>query len=287
VIRAFSGELFKTVRRPAVWVCIVVLLAVAVTVGYAIPWLIYSYPPSGSSQGLPPGTTLADFKVTLYPPNFVRQTLQQWSVLGGVFALILGVLLQGSEYGWATIKTLYTQRSGRLEMLVGKVAALEVVVLVLVLALFMVDAAASTGVALIDGQSLSYPDSSVTAKAIAAMYLIFGFWSLFGLVLATLFRQSAMAIGLGLAYALVIEALIFGLTASLVPNVVNPIRQWFPLTNATWLANSFGQARIRGLQTATPAPYADATHAVLVLCVYLVAFAVITAWLLRRRDVTS
>ncbi|HEV8597678.1 MAG TPA: hypothetical protein VGR23_08155 [Candidatus Dormibacteraeota bacterium] len=287
MIRAFVGEMFKTVRRPAIWVCIVVLLAVAVTIGYAIPWLIYSHPPSGSGQGLPPGTTLADFKVTLYPPNFVRLTLQQWSVLGGVFALIVGVLLQGSEYGWATIKTLYIQRSGRLAMLAGKVGALAVVVLVLVLALFAVDAAASTFIALIEGQSLSYPEATTTAKALAAMYLIFGFWSLLGLVLATLFRQSAMAIGLGLAYALVIEALIFGLTASLAPNVVNPIRQWFPLTNATWLANSFGQARIRGFQTATPAPYADPTHDVFVLGVYVLAFAVIAAWQLRRRDVTS
>lgn len=286
MIRAFSGELFKTVRRPAVWVCIVVLLGLAVTIGYAIPWLIFSHPPAGSTQGLPPGTTLADFKVTLYPENFVRQTLQQWSVLGGVFALILGVLLQGSEYGWGTIKTLYTQRGGRLEMLAGKVAALGVVVLVLVLALFAVDAAASTAIAVVDSHSLSFPEPGVIAKALVAMYLIFGFWALFGLVLATLFRQSAMAIGLGLAYALVIEALIFGLAAALVPNVVNPIRQWFPLTNATWLANSFGQARIRDVPPTTPAPYADATHAVLVLGVYLVGFVVITAWLVRRRDVT-
>ena len=94
----------------------IALLAVAVTIGYAIPWIIYTYTPSGSSRGLPPGVTLADFKVTLYPPNFVRQTLQQWSVLGGVFALILGVLIQGSEYGWATIKTLYTLRDGRLTL---------------------------------------------------------------------------------------------------------------------------------------------------------------------------
>src|SRR5205085_825144 len=35
----------------------------------------------------------------------LRQTLQQWSTLGGVFALIVGVLLQGSEYGWGTVKT--------------------------------------------------------------------------------------------------------------------------------------------------------------------------------------
>src|SRR2546421_5402811 len=123
-MRAFLGELFKTVRRPAVWVCVLGLLTVAVTIGYGLPWLAETYAPPGSSQGLPQGTTLADFKVALYPINFVRQALQQWNVLGGVFALILGVLLQGSEYGWGTIKTLYTQREGRLTMLAGKVGAL-------------------------------------------------------------------------------------------------------------------------------------------------------------------
>ena len=287
-MRAFEGELFKTVRRIAVWVCIVGLLAVAVTIGYGIPWLFETYTklPAGSSSGLPPGTTLADLKVALYPQNFVRQTLQQWSVLGGVFALIVGVLLQGSEYGWGTVKTLLTQRGGRLEMLFGKIAALAVVVFVMVVALLVTDAVTSTGVALLDGKSLSYPGLSEMAKGVVALYLIFGFWGLFGLALATLFRQSAMAIGLGLAYALVIEGIIFGLAGNFAPDTVNPIRQWFPVTNAGYLAGSFGQAAIRGIRGA-PTPYADATHAVIVLLVYVVGFVAISALLVRRRDVTS
>src|SRR5258708_35532029 len=137
------------------WVLISVLLVLAILIGYAITWLIYTFPPPGSSQGLPPGTTLADFKVALYPQNFVRQTLSQWGVLGGVFALIVGVLMQGSEYGWGTIKTLYTQRSGRLTMLFGKLLAMFVVVLVIVLGLFAVDAACSWIVAHLDGKTSS------------------------------------------------------------------------------------------------------------------------------------
>ena len=199
---AFRGELFKVVRRPGVWVLVIVLLVLAILIGYAITWLIYTFPPKGASQGLPAGTTLSDFKVTLYPANFVRETLGQWGVLGGVFALIVGVLLQGSEYGWGTIKTLYTQRSGRLTMLFGKVAALAVVVFVMVIALFGVDAGSSTVVALIDGKTISYPDATTIVKAIVACFLIFGFWAMFGLALATLFQQSALAIGLGTFAAL-------------------------------------------------------------------------------------
>ena len=284
-MRALTGELYKTVRRPAVWVCLVLLLAVAVTIGYALPWIIYSHPPANAVTQLPRGTTFADLKLTLYPGNFVSYTLEQWNTLGGVFVLIVGVLLQGSEYGWSTVKTLYTQRDDRITMLAGKVGALAVAALVMVVALFAVDAISSAAAAILDGKPLNFPGVSEVAKGVGALYLIYGFWALFGLMLATLFRQSAMAIGLGLAYGILIEALIFGVASSVAPDVINPVRQWFPVTNSGYLAGSFRHLRIE--RESAPTPYADATHAVLVLLVYVVAFAVISALLVRRRDVTS
>jgi len=224
--------------------------------------------------------------VALYPQNFVRQTLSQWGVLGGVFALIVGVLMQGSEYGWGTIKTLYTQRSGRLTMLFGKIAALAVVVAVMVVALFAVDAASSSVVAAVDGKTIAFPSADVIVKALVAAFLIFGFWAIFGLALSTLFKQSAMAIGLGLAYALVVEVLIFGLLGGLGGDIVKKIQQWFPIANTNYLAQSFGQIRVRGLQGQTT-PYADASHAVVMLFLYVVAFTAITAYLTRTRDITA
>ena len=280
-MREFGGELYKTVRRPAVWVCVFVLLAIAVTLGYALPWLAETF--SKSSQGLPPGTTLADFKVTLYPQNFVLNTLG--NPLGGVLALIIGVLLQGSEYGWGTVKMLYTQRAGRLAMLFGKLGALAVLVVIMVIGLFAVDAASSVAAALLDGQTIEFPEATQIIKGMAAMALVFGMWAAFGFVLATLFRQSAMAIGLGLAYTLVVEGLIFGFGSSLVSGIKN-VQQWFPIANTGYLAESFGSVKIHGVPLSPP-PFADATHAVLVLTTYLVAFVVISAVLLRRRDVTS
>jgi ABC-type transport system involved in multi-copper enzyme maturation permease subunit len=283
---AFRGELFKAVRRPGVWVLVGLFLALAILIGYAVTYLIYTHPPPNSSQGLAPGTSLADFKIALYPENVVKQTMSQWGVLGGVFALIVGVLLQGSEYGWGTIKTLYTQRYGRLTMLFGKLLAMLVIVLVIAIGLFAVDAACSWIVVQLDGKTSSFPTADVIAKAIGAAFLIFSFWAVFGFALATVFRQSALAIGLGLAYALVIELLVFGLLAGLGANIVRPIQQWFPIANSSYLAQAFGQVRVRGFQ-GQPAPYADATHAVVMLLLYVIAFTTLTAWLTRTRDVTS
>src|SRR6202163_2588387 len=242
----FRGELFKIVRRPGVWVLVILLLALALLLGYVVSYLFDTYGSGAASQGLPKGTTLKDFKVGLYPENFVKGTFSTWGALGGVFALIVGVLVQGSEYGWGTMKTLYTQRYGRLTMLFGKVGALAVVVFVMVIALFAVDAASSTVVALIDGKTISYPDATTTVKAIVACFLIFGFWAMFGLALATLFQQSALAIGLGLAYGLVVEVLIFGLLGGLGGDIVKQIQQWFPVANTTYLTESFGAIRLPG-----------------------------------------
>ena len=286
MLAVFRGELFKVVRRPGIYVLIGILLALVILLGYAITYLIYTFPPPGSSAGLPAGTTLSDFKVALYPDNFVKEALGQWTSLGGVFALIVGVLMQGSEYGWGTIKTLYTQRAGRLTMLAGKLAAMAVVVLVMVLALFAVIAACSTVVATLDGKAITYPDAVTILKAIVAAFLILGFWSVFGLALATLFRQSAMAIGLGLAYALVVEVWVFGLLGGLGGTVVKQIQQWFPIANAGYLAESFGQITFRGIER-TAKPFADANHAVVVLLLYVVVFTALSAWLSRTRDVTA
>jgi len=223
--------------------------------------------------------------VTLYPENFVKQTFNTWGSLGGVFALIVGVLAQGSEYGWGTVKTLYTQRSGRLTMLFGKLGAVAVIVLVMVAGLFAVDAVASAVLATVDGKSLNFPAGDVIIKAIGAGFLIFGFWAVFGITLATLFRQSAMAIGLGLAYGLVVEQLIFALFRLGGINVQG-IQQWFPIANTGYLADSFGTVTIKGV-TVAGAPNVDAVHAVVVLVLYVVVFTAITLWFTRTRDVTS
>ena len=287
MLAAFTWESFKLLRRPAVWVCIGLLLALAVGLGYLTFYLVYTYAPSGPNSGLPRGVTLRDFKIALYPAAFVKYTLSTWDTLGGVFALILGVLSQGSEYGWGTVKTLYTQRPGRVALLAGKLGALSLAVLVLVLALFAIDALSSYVVASIDGKSTALPAGVDILKGLAAGWLIFEFWAVFGFFLATLFRQSALAIGLGLAYAIVIEGIIFQIAGNFGGDTVKRVLSWFPLANTGYLSQSFGAAVPAGLARTIAKPVADANHAVLVLLIYMTVFIALASVLVSRRDVTN
>jgi len=282
---AFRGELFKLFRRSSIWVTIGILLALAIGLGYLVTYLVATHPPAGARVRLE-GADFPALRSALYPSNLVSKTLTQWTNLGGVFALILGVLVQGSEYGWGTVKTMYIQRPGRLSMMAGKLAALLLMVLVMVIALFAVDAASSVVVALVDGRSIAFPAIIDLAKGMGATWLIFGMWAMFGVGLATLFRQSAMAIGLGLAYGLVIEGLVFGLLGRLGSDLVKQIHILLPIANAGYLSQSFGRSAGLVAGPAAAAPDADATHAVRVLAIYLIGFATLSALLIRRRDVT-
>jgi ABC-2 type transport system permease protein len=282
---ALRGEMFKLVRRGSIWVTIGILLVLAVALGYFVTYLVATHPPAGARARIE-GADFAALRNGLYPASLVSKTLTQWANLGGVFALILGVLVQGSEYGWGTVKTMYTQRPGRLTMLAGKLVALMILILIMVVALFAVDAASSLVVALIDGASSALPSITEVTKGLGAGWLIFGMWSMLGLGLATLFRQSAMAIGLGLAYGLVIEGLVFGLLGRLGSDVVTQVHIWLPIANAGYLSQAFGRAAGFAAGPAAAAPDADANHAVVVLALYLVAFVVVSAALLRSRDVT-
>jgi len=288
MLASFSWETFKLYRRPAVWVCIGLLLVLAIGLGYVALYLVYSYAPSGPNNGgLPRGLTLKDLKIGLYPLNFVKYTLSTWDTLGGVFALILGVLSQGSEYGWGTIKTLYTQHPGRIAMLVGKLGALSLGVIVLVVALFAVDLASSYVVASIDGKGTDLPAAVDILKGLGAGWLIFEFWAVFGFVLATLFRQSALAIGLGLAYAIVIEGIIFRLVGNFGGDTVKQVLSYFPVANTGYLSQSFGAAAPKALARSVAKPFADANHAVAVLLIYIAVFIVGSAVLVRTRDISS
>src|SRR5258708_8738897 len=120
-----------------------------------------------------------------------------------------------------------------------------------------------------DGKALGYPYGITIVKAVVACFLIFGFWAMFGLALATLFQQSALAIGLGLAYALVVEVLIFGLLAGVGGDFVEQGPPWVPVAHNRYLVDSFWAPKGPGVQRTTP--FSDAAHALLMLILFVAA----------------
>jgi ABC-2 type transport system permease protein len=282
LLGAIAGESLKMLRRPAVYVLGIILLAILVLLSYLFGWLILSHPPPRTT--FPPGVTPAELKKAFYPPNMVRQALSNASVLGGVLALILGVLTVGSEYGWGTLKTVLTQRPARLEVFLAKVVAVAGTLAVFAVLNLFAAAVMSVLLGLIDGQSLAFPDFLQIIAGLGTTWLIWNWYAAFGGFLAYWFRQSALAIGIGLAYLLVIDSLVFRIVGQLGGTIVQTVEEFFPGPNALALIQSFGSATpaAQGI----PRPITGAWQATLVVALYLLAALVASAILLRKRDVT-
>lgn len=283
MIGALAAELRKTLKRPAVWVCLAVLVLLMVGIYYALVWFVYSHPPPNFQQSLPRGTRVADLKASLYPLHFHRQVAGFSSSLGGAMALVLGVLSVGSEYGWNTFKTVFTQRPGRLTVLAAKFACLALLMLLLAVVMMAAGALASLALAALDGADLAFPAAWTIVEAGLATWLMYCVWAGFGALLAFAFRQSALAIGLGLVYVVLVEGLLFQVLGLTGADWVRKVEQWFPAANTTGLAQSFGRVVQGAAQPATPV--VTGTHAVIVLLVYAAAFVAGSAAFLKLRDV--
>jgi ABC-2 type transport system permease protein len=279
---AIAGEGLKMLRRSAVYVLGLIMLAILVLLFYLVTWIFLTYPLPGTR--FPAGVTAADLKKALYPANLVRQALGNASVLGGVLALILGVLSVGSEFGWGTLKTLFTQRPSRLDVYTAKFVAVAGTLAVFAVLNMAAAAVTSVLLALVDRQSLAFPDAVQIIAGLGATWLIWNWYAAFGGFLAYLFRQSALAIGLGLAYLLVVESLVFGILGQVGGTVVQNIEKFFPGPNASGLIQAFGSASPAAAQ-GTPKPIAGAGQATLVVALYLLSTLVAGAILLRKRDV--
>jgi len=280
MISSFKAEWRKLRQRPAVWILGGILLAALVFFGYAFDWVQLQFPSRHFHNDM--GLTPAQLKVALYPINFVKNSLAGVGILGGALSLILGALTVGSEFGWGTVKTVYTQRPSRLQALAGQLGVIGVITAIYSVAFFSVAALCSWTIATLDGHAATWPAAIDILKAVGASWLIFGCWALFGMALAYLFRQSAMAIGIGLAYLLTIEGILFRVLQGFDLTWVTNIEKFFVGQNAAALIQSFGQVfPVRGM----PAPIVSAGEAVLVLGAYAVLFAAASTVVTRVRDV--
>jgi ABC-2 type transport system permease protein len=150
------------------------------------------------------------------------------------------------------------------------------------LAFFTVAALCSWIVATIDGQPATWPAAIVILAALGSSWLIFGCWALFGMALAYLFRQSAMAIGIGLVYLLIIERVLAEALGGFDASWVTDAERLLAGQNANALVQSFGQVFP---ESGVSAPIATASEAALALAVYALLFVAVSTLVVRIRDV--
>lgn len=266
------AELAKQIRRPAHWL----LLAVAVTLSLTFAYLVPYAGRSGASgqPGVDRGLE------SMLPAQFAGNAIAGLPVFAGALALIFGVLVVGSEYGWETWKTVLLQRPSRATVLSAKLITVAVGTLTLVLALCAVAAGASTVVALAEDRPIDWPAATGVLAGIGAGWLVATMWAMLGVFLAIALRGVALPVGLGLVWLLAVQNLLSSIAAPLLDWVAEA-QKALPGPNAGSLVAALGA----GTDTPGVSEVVSAGQATGVLAAYLVAFVLLGGWLVRRRDI--
>lgn len=267
-------------KRAATWVLLGIWLFLSMLFSYGFPYLTYR---SGSTFD---GRARADILASVIPSGILTTLSSGFPFYGGVIALMLGVLALGSEFGWGTIKTTYTIGPGRLRLFAAKMLAVALILIPFVLVELALGAVASTAIALVEGAPIHWPSAMEFVRAIGVGWFLMVVWATFGVLLAVLTRGTALAIGIGIIYALIIENLIGAFATSL---------SWLqPVVDQFLRASGYSLVRAAGLSLGGDAnngpgsfagPFISGAHAFALLALYLIVFLVVSAALLHRRDV--
>jgi ABC-2 type transport system permease protein len=268
------AELLIARKRASTWILLAIWGLLSLMFAYVVPYVSYL---NGPGRG-----SLAE----LLPESLVGNLMGGFPFFGGVLALMLGVLTFGSEYGWGTLKTLFTQRPGRLQIFGAKLLALAATLVVFVVAVFALGALASSAIALREGVDFAWPSAWLVLRGLAAGWLVLAVWAALGALLAILSRGTALAIGIGILYALVIEGLLSALASQV--GLLDRLVELFVRANGYSLVVGLGVSADEVGDNGPGSfsgPFVDAKQAVLVLATYLAGLLLASGWLLRRRDV--
>jgi ABC-type transport system involved in multi-copper enzyme maturation permease subunit len=272
-----AAELLVLRKRASTWILLGVWLSLGLVFAYALPYLTYR------NGGEGPQTPLA----MMLPDRLADNLLGGFPFFGGVLALMLGVLVIGSDFGWDTLKTVFTQRPSRTRVFGAKVTALALALVPFAIAIFIGGAAASALIAGAEDAAVHWPSAWELIRGIAAGWFVLAAWAAFGVFLAIVSRGTALAIGLGILYALVIEGLLSALASQV--GWLDAIVGYFLRANAYSLVTAIGVPP-SGLTDNGPGsffgPFVGATQAIVVMSVYVACFLTASAALLNRRDVT-
>jgi len=276
MIASFRAENLKTRKRWANWILIGILLAWILLLTYLTLFLVVTLSPK-SIQGPVPASVL---KRRLFPENFVPTVLGASASIGAAIMLIFGALSTASEFGWLTVQTILIQKPTRATVLGGKLLALAAATLLVSVLMFAAAAVASYAAVTLDGSSSAWPSGEVMLQAFGALLLQLAVWTAFGAFLGIAFRSAAAAIGGGLTYLFVGEALLGSLLRS--TPVVKEVLKFLPGINGGAINGAF-PVTIR--DTAASTQLVSAGRGVVTLLVYLVVFTVFSLLIFQRRDV--
>ena len=199
--------------------------------------------------------------------------------LGGLFGVIYGAAIAGSEWTWGTFKTSVARGESRSRYLLSTFAAIAVVLAVGLLITFLIGVVAAAVGAMIAGIGLDGIGDADTLKGLpeqfARGWVAITATAALGFAVATLARSQLAGIGVGIAFY-------FGETFAgiFLPDVVQYLP--FHLANA---AVASGGGGLGGDQPGVTALPADT--ALVLVTVWLIGALVVAALFSERAEITG
>ena len=280
MIASLRADTLKARKRTANWILVGILAAWLVLLSYVLRYFVFKHPPQGFRSEVPPSVLIG----LVFPVNVIPTVLSVLGTIGAAIMLIMGALSTASEYGWSTVQTILVQKPGRGAVLGGKIIALAAASLIVTLVLFLIGAAASLILAEVDGQPVHWAAASDFVRAIGTAWLVLGVYTAFGMALGVVFRSAAAAIGGGLTYVFVVEAVLGNLLAN--TGGVKEVLKFLPGTNVAGLTRTFPFSPVSITRGAGGGPtLVSGTRGLITLAVYMVAFVLISLLVFARRDV--
>lgn len=281
IARSTRAELMRLRKWPAVWITLGAWLGLSVMFGYLFTYLSYT---SGDNSFASDGATEVMLLADMMPANVPEVFLQGMPMFGGALMMVLGAMVAGNGYGWGTWKTVFSAGVRRGAGIGGSIVALTVVVVATLATSLVLDFGLSMLVATTESQEIVMPAAGDTLESAGIGFLVLQMWAMLGYLLGTVARGPALAVGLGLVWALVVENLLRGVGQLL--GWVESLTMVLPGTAAGSLVGSFVGVESGGDGTPGVLDTVPGEQAAITVAAYVVLAAVVSIVIVRRRDVT-
>ena len=199
-MRLFLSGLRKLARRPATYVTLGLLVGLLVLIVLAVGATANGTTGSGPNAAQ---RGVAERDLLTFPGAYDRM-LQFILGLGGLFAMIYGAAIAGSEWGWGTLKSAVARGESRIRYMLLQFASIGFMVAVGMLIAFAVAVVAAVIGANLAHISTSGLGDSATLGQLP-LRLLKGWFALLeeaalGFTIATLARSQLAGIGVGIAF---------------------------------------------------------------------------------------
>jgi ABC-type transport system involved in multi-copper enzyme maturation permease subunit len=272
-MRLFFSGLRKLARRPATWVTVGLLIGLLVLIIIAVGSGVNGRAlRNGGASG-------ADPKLLVTFPGAYDRILQFITGLGGLFALIYGAAIAGSEWSWGTLKWAVARGESRVRyMLISYVTVAAMIAFGILLTFAAGVLAAIVGAHLANVSTSGLGDSATLSDL--PMRLLKGWFAVveegaLGFTIATLARSQLAGIGVGIAFYFG-----EGFASIFLPDIVKYLP--FSVANASLVTGSGTAGMFAGSASALPADQAE-----VLVAVWLVGALIVAAFFSDRAEVAG